>query len=71
MTAYNIVKDLNLTMTMSVEASSREEAIEKVNEAWSNNEEFVHNYLYQADIADAYTYDVPNANGAVPFDELL
>lgn len=71
MAIYDIAKDINLTLTMAVQADSEEEAIEKVENAWANNEKFVHYYLYEAQVVDAVTYGSNAFGTAVPFDEML
>lgn len=71
MATYEITKDINLTLTMAVQSDSEEEAIAKVENAWANNEKFVHYYLYEAQIIEAATYGNNAFETAVPFDEML
>lgn len=71
MATYEIAKDINLTLTMAVQADSEEEAIAKVENAWANNEKFVHYYLYEAQIIEAATYGNNAFGTVVPFDEML
>lgn len=74
MTIYKIAKDIDMTLVMDVEADSLEEALDKVDDAWGNDSEFVRNFLDQAEITDESTYQVSDiyANCAsMPFDELM
>lgn len=56
MATFTVAKDANIGYLIEVEADSEQEAIEKVQDAWSNNQAFVRNYLEAAEIYDENTY---------------
>lgn len=73
MTTYKIAQDVNLTMLVSVEADSAEEAVEKVRGAWANSDNYVKEYLYSAVVIDEEIYDMSDDMyaQATPLDEML
>lgn len=56
MAVFTVSKDANIGYLIEVEAETEQEAIEKVQDAWSNNPTFVKNYLEAAEIYDENTY---------------
>lgn len=61
MTKFQIVKNVDLQMTIEVEANTLEEAYDKIDDAWTNNEMFVQNYLQGAEVIDDTLDENPDA----------
>lgn len=61
MAKFQIVKNVDLQMTIEVEADTLEEAYDKIDDAWANNEMFVQNYLQGAEVIDDTLDENPDA----------
>lgn len=67
---FFVGKDVQLSMTIEVEADSYEEAENIVEDAWANNETFVNNYCKYAASFDHGTYAGSPADYGMALDEL-
>ena len=70
MSTFYVGKTCQLDMAIAVQADSYEEAVEKVEEAWSNNETFVNNYFAHAASFETDTYAATPADYGMTFEEM-